>query len=362
MTGLNRPARAGFTLLETILAVTIGFVVLMGATGVFFLINHTERVAANRSAQMQEQAIAQQVLRRALMSIVVIDDANMPEPADPEDPDSEPEPWPEDLRPRLIVDWDTSPTLNMMVQAARADGAELQSPFGENMAPQRIELVVASRPIPSVMVAPSAWAVARPEDELSMFTEMVVPNAPQEGGLRGVLELRPDGARERLLLGRGVAPESLMLAADPRLTTSPEPIRGWTLWWREMSPDEFWARQRGEAWDPDARPDLLIDAVPLMRGLKVARWAIIQGDGQKPPTKQRYFQSETTAYSEVPGYIELEMRTDDNQYVRWVFELGWLMADEFVDAPAPEDDAEGDDAEGDAPAGEQPEETETGQT
>lgn len=358
-------ARApGFTLLETILALIIGFMVLMGTTGLFFLINTSEKVASERSEQMLQQAFGQQILRRAFMSVVVIDDADMPQADEDaeEDEDQPPQNGPIDaviddgtvddsevdteaeltqLRARLVLDWDRSGIMDQMVTSARMDGVDIQSPFGEGLAPQRMEVVVASKPIPKSMVAPTAWAVQRSQAELDLFDQMVVPNAPQEGGTRGVLELRPDGSREKLLMGKGILPESYMNANNPLRTKDPAEGRtGWTLWWREMPPEEFWAIQQGLTWDPDEHPELMQDAVPLMVGLKTARWSVLQSNGEDPPKKEQYFQTAATAYSEIPGYIQLEMQTDDNDYVRWTFEVGWILADEFIsDTDSSSDDA-----------------------
>ena len=89
-----RSAR-GFTLIETILAATLGSMVLLGTVSVFLFAARSEGAFARRFEQTNEMARLQITLRRAMQTLVM--KANSTVEADEDEPTD---------RPRIILSAD----------------------------------------------------------------------------------------------------------------------------------------------------------------------------------------------------------------------------------------------------------------
>lgn len=68
----GRRARAGFTLLETVLASVIGSFVLLGCFALFLSMSRVENSMNRASRQMEELAMTQQILRKSFMTVALI--------------------------------------------------------------------------------------------------------------------------------------------------------------------------------------------------------------------------------------------------------------------------------------------------
>jgi hypothetical protein len=328
-------ARAGFTLLETILASVVGSMVLLACFSLFLSMSRVERSMNRASRHMEELALTQQVLRKSFMTMMLVgeqtlDTAISEVAVDGVIPDSARASLP---RPRLIIAFDDAPSVSQMMVSAMLDGVQLQDPAGFAVGPQRLEIVLPDKPVPeSMRLFPAAWTTAATEDIVTAFDPSGIQRPLQESGVRGALELRPDGARERVIEGYGIVPAT-GLEPPPLNPAARVPPDGWTLWWRPVYGEEYEARQNGLVYDIDTMPGLLEEAVPLIRGIRTMRiYAFAAeedpGNPDAPLNVQRWPEYESTTTAELPGYVGLEIETTSGVYADWVFEMGWSIAEE----------------------------------
>lgn len=351
---MSRPS--GFTLLETVLASVIGAVVLSAAFAMFLSVSRTERSMARASRHIEELGLTQQVLRRSFMTMVLASTETVRDAVEGAEEDGEVTPDESAAlpRPRLLLAFDDAPSLGAMRTNAAIEGVQLADPAGYGFGPQRLEVVLPDKPVPeSMRLMPAAWSTAPSDDLIQAFDPSGVAVPVSEAGLRGCFELRPDGARERVIEGYGlvVSRDLLPPPLTPAARTSPE---GWTLWWRPMYGEEFAARQAGRVYDIDLMPSLLAEAVPLVRGIEVLRWTAFAAeddpnDPDAPVIVERWPEYAASTVEDIPGYVEIELKTTSGTYANWMFELGWSLAEESSadEASAPDDEAEP--ADGDAP-------------
>lgn len=253
--------------------------------------------------------------------------------------------------PRLIVELDASPGLTVMISQLAAQGVVLEDPtaFPESQPgtlsaplglPQRVEVVVNAPPLPEnlALVAPG-WAAQVDERLNELFDLDAVVGVPDEGGLRGVFELRPDGQRERVIRGEPLGADNDVLRGDR--------AAGWTLWWRPISNQER-ALRKTALVDPDTQPELLVGAIPVARGLRRCRWTV-HDNGLPLPSRR------ATLPEEIPAYIGLEIETVAGLYANWLFEPAWsVMRDQELNEAAAAADDEGTGEDGADDAGEGP--------
>jgi len=349
--------RRGFTLLETVLASVIGSLVLVAAFTLFIGMSRAEQTMSRASRQMEELALTQQVFRRSFMEMVLaptssVTDAIEEAEADGEVTEAELAAMP---RPRLILEFDDAASVSTMMLYASLDGVRLADPAGYGYGPQRLEVVLPDKPVPeSMRLFPAAWSSAPQDDLVRAFDPSGVEMPQEESGLRGCFELRPDGARERVMEGYGLSP-SAGLEPRPLTPAARKPPEGWTLWWRPVYGEEYEARQNGRAYDVDLKPSLLAEAVPLIRGIKVIRWTAFAAeddpdDPDAPVITERWPEYSGTTVEDIPGYLEVELETTSGTYANWMFEMGWSLAEEAVeDEPADDQGEDGDQPDGAAP-------------
>mgnify|MGYP001794999838 CR=1 FL=1 len=338
-------ARArGFTLLETILASVIGSFVLLGCFSLFLSMSRVENSMNRASRQMEELAMTQQILRKSFMTIALIGEQAL------EAKQSElavdgvipVEQLPNLPRPRFIVEFDNAPSIAGMVTSAFMDGVELRDPSGFDSGPQFIEIVLPDKPVPeSMRLFVPRWSSSPTDDLVEAFDPSGISRPQEESGVRGIFELRPGGARERVMEGYGVTPAT---GLEPRPLTpdAREAPDGWTLWWRPVYGEEYAARQTGVPFDVDSNPTLLEEAVPLIRGVRrmqvyafAAEEDPANPDG--PPIRERYPAYDASTTAQLPGFVEFIIETTGGLTAEWVFEMGWSITDEsFGDPAAPE--------------------------
>ncbi|MBZ0171626.1 MAG: hypothetical protein K8E66_04535, partial [Phycisphaerales bacterium] len=348
---------AGFTLLETVLATLIGSLVLAAAMSLFVAMSRAERTMARASRHMEEMAMSQQILRKSFMTMVLAGQDSLARQMSEFEQDGE---LTEDElvqlpRPRLLLEFDTASSIAVMRTNALLDGVRVLDPAGYGMGPQRLEITLPDKPVPeSMRLFPSAWTSAPADDLVRVFDPSGVEKPENETGLRGCFELRPDGARERLMEGYGLVP-ARGLEPTPLLPAARRPPDGWTLWWRPVYGQEYRVRQQGVAFDIDRQPGLLAEAVPLIRGVRLMRWVAFAAeenpdDPDAPVIVERWPEYAGTTVEDIPGYMEVEIETTSGAYASWAFELGWSLADEYFG----EDTAPPDDEEETTPDGQQP--------
>ncbi|MGV6815260.1 MAG: PulJ/GspJ family protein [Phycisphaerales bacterium] len=318
------PRRSGFTLMETVLAMVLGAMVLLGSAGVFLGLSKMESTFSSRFDRTSELGITQTIMNRAMLSLQMEDlqparvtrqgstDPNAAANAQETDPALE-----EPTRERIILETDPS-----------------TAPDSTGWIPQRLEIVNAIPPVPAGLATQAAeWFVNQDRADSNDFSAL----DGSQGVVRGVFELRPSGQRERIMQNLGlISTGDPMLkpvdAADYQLDTAlPKP--DWTLWWRPILSRE--ARQLtsgiGPLGDTIGTPDdiraRLAGAVPLLRHIERCQWEMYREDAH------------VTAYagstmSDLPAYTQFEVILTNSQYASWMFEIDWVIGDDPSTAPA----------------------------
>jgi len=336
-------SRRGFTLLETVLALALGSLVLLGAIAVFGVMARTEAGMGRRYERVGEMAAAQFTLRRAMLTFVMApndsverdEDGNRVRETQParsqsiagpgeepteEDVEALEQDDGEDLPPRDRIILEADP-----VARAQAQAWGLLRGADANASPQRFEVVLMSAPLPDVLLGPaSGWATT--SEQMGLTFVSAEQQESDAGGVRGVFELRIDGTREALMDSVGMAGQGWSIESPT--PGSGEPV-GWTLWWREMTDLEILRLRHGFPLEQDeVRTEegraRLARAAPLVRGLSVCSWMIFVDrvrTGTYSGIEQR----------DLPAYLEFEMKTLAGNSSNWMFEVGWIVGEDPTD-------------------------------
>jgi hypothetical protein len=211
----------GFTLLETILAASLGALLVLVCMGVFGAIERTDRSAANRARETEMLGRVHTVMERIFADLVISENpinteggtirnalatgrltgisGKTDDGKDQEAPDSarngESTPPP---RERIMLGADRNPRLAAVMHNLKVGGGAVQ----------RLEVLVTKPPVPIGFGRSTLAEVVE-----AMAVEPV-------GAMRGVLELRPDATTPQTSIGdtNEIQPDST----------------GYTLWWRPL--------------------------------------------------------------------------------------------------------------------------------
>ncbi len=270
--------RAGFTVVELLLAAALGAMVVMASMTLFAAISRTERRTAVRDFGQQELARLNAAIRKATSQIVVLGFAPRPAPPAPPavalpegvEPAESEEPEEPETYPRLILDTDTMTGM------------------------QRMELVVAEPP-----VLGGADGVALEADAGKRFSMT-----------RGAFVVRPS---------IGTLPDDVMREVLPGT-----PL--FDVWWVPVDRNE-------EGLAPVGREEGVIVA----RGLTELRWRFFKSDENRQ--LQALTSARVTARSELPAYFEMDVATVQGHKGRWMFEVGWTVqaVDPLTNSPRDRD-------------------------
>ncbi|MFK7882900.1 MAG: prepilin-type N-terminal cleavage/methylation domain-containing protein [Phycisphaerales bacterium] len=297
--------RSGFTIIETVLAIVIGGLVLLGCVSVFLVTARAEKAYSQRYERTNELWTTQLATRRTFLNLLMEEQSTTGTPANGTDPAVNP------VRPRLILEPDMAAPANEL-------GAR----------PQRLEVTVGRSPVPSILGSQiGAWLVEQDRASSLDFASTEVSS----GAIRGVYELRPSGTRETIMMNLGI------MDADPKLLKQMEsdPPPGWTLWWRPILSTELLALEAGITTPSDVSgsndeiTDRLAGAIPLLRGVDAIRWQIFKSD-------ERVDAYAGTGITDLPAFAEMEIVLINGQYASWMFEIGWVTGEDPT-----EDDADG---------------------
>lgn len=322
-----------FTLLETMLATVIGGLVLITTFGVFRAIEHSESRFSQRYRQAQDLAIVQEVMRRAMGTLVVSGEPasgnttsrnrtnQTPEGTPPAEGDGGSAAPQQTNRPRFLLEPDMSDSADRWARAAAAAAGVVGGGV-----PQRFEVVLSRSPVPRGFVhtldTRLTQAVAAPMVEELDAQEEAEREAALEVGqtrwvpmaVRGVFELRPDVATK------------LVPGPDGRVPDPPAG-GGWTLWWRPLPADEQIAAGQADTRLLDPTED--VRAVPLASGLTKCEWRVFDNRERKTTFSAEQMDA-------LPAYVEMDVATTAGLSASWMFELAWTVGEEGTEqSPLP---------------------------
>jgi len=276
----SRRNQSGFTLIETLLAASMGAALVLMVTAMFAFINRAEAAQASRLEQVEGLARLQRVMSRTFSSLVVADPGSgsgfrgrVGEGAQPGQD--------ADVPARVLLEEDQSPGL---------DAALRRAGIGGGGAVQRLEVVLDRSPLPRGFARGMGGSLST-----SVQANLEEIEEPAPATARGVFELRPDRATLRVD-GTPVAPSD-----------GPE---GWTLWWRPLVDEE------SVDLDPTRDPE----AVPVVSGLASCRWRAFVKRERKEAISVR-------TNMDLPAHMELEVRTLGGQHANWMFEVQWSVGE-----------------------------------
>lgn len=280
----------GFTLLEVILASSIGALVLVGAMGVLITLQRSDRLAGAKFERVTESERLHKVLSRAFSNLLMSSRPTRDNRRAEDDPNAAAAPAAPPPPPRLILTAD--PQLSGVVLRRSDNG---QGGPGAGLA-QRIEMVVSRSPVPVRSKADDLAYARLRESEDSMFAD----NDSDSGALsklsqsragisqafRGSLELRP------------------MLDAADRSAGRP-PV--YSLWWRPLP-------SLGDDGTPvGSAPPPPVELMDRLVYFHVQMFDDSQMKDELTATWER----------DLPGYIQIELETVEGLWRKWMFEVDW---------------------------------------
>lgn len=249
------------------------------------------------------------------------------------------------LRGRIVLETDTY---------LLAEEIELRvDDLGDN-APQVLELVTRTTPIPESLIGFRSAELPTAEQLGEVFTEA-------SGGVRGVFELRPDGAREAFMARYGWEPVVPFAGVYRGRANDPETAQRqnqltWSLWYRPLTSAEIEDRRLGNLPDPRDHAARLAASYRLATGLIYCKWTIatlLKNEQGKTVGSSLALLSRTDPNKplrsalNVPAFCRLEMLTITGGFASYLFEPGWFVLDDPELENGPEDGADGSTTGGD---------------
>jgi len=349
--------RRAFTLLELILAMAIGMVVVITSIAVFFAIDRADRSMESVGQEAAELEKARIVALRAaqgmLMSLGTDPRKLLTPNSDGSQPDAKATPRPRARNangvnatdplptPRIILSIDPATQAIMVPLTTAIDPAVDRSrivpagQFGTGVIPQRLEIVLADSPVPTV-TDPFEFArrvqlraaAKKSRAAESAATDSIVPVSANSAANPN---LSPDGQPLE-----EDPPEVAVRAFRGIFQFRPEPL----------TPEQLTAQARGELvrtsfrfeWQPlrprglypqDALPpEAFLDGEPFViaRDIAYANWLFFDNGERKGAFVG-------TWGSDLPAFVELEIETSGGLRANWMFEVGWAFGPE-VPPPA----------------------------
>jgi hypothetical protein len=291
----SHDARRAFTLLETVAASAIGAILVIIVIGMLGMIDRTDRSAQARFEQASNIDRLHIVMERVFSTLRVVSSSSAITAAaassSGQDTDTGSTIAPQAItngtaattpRPRVIFETDPG--------APKGGPPWIAFPVSGSGAPpiQRCEVVLSRSPIPQGFFT-----------ALTGLPQTLSQDDTPTDSVRGVFELRPDATTNRLLPLQQVSEQ------------------GWTLWWRPLPASDQDSDGDRFTLDPTADPR----AVPIATGLAGVQWIAFK-QGQRSPDLS------ATQMLDLPGYVEMQVRTVDGLFANWMFELGWSEGDE----------------------------------
>lgn len=348
--------RRAFTLLEVMLAATLGALVVLSALGLFDIMRRSDIRQAERLALTEEIALTHSAISNALTTIVMTD---RPMPGNEKEMDdrlrlferavdnNEPDPVGEDEpAPRLVLRTEPegpwmqyevdgrvgrmrAQSLELAVRRPPVLGGRPQDALFDAAADARRRAMTPEQRRRENERADRAADRTRRESDRNRDRDSERDPAGASGPRTGADDAEED-VRPALAPGvRGVfelLPDALQPAGGATFERSRKPRAdvgtGLTLWWRELPPvldpdasEEEVARHQRRMLDFDGR------RIPLISGLSWLRWEVYRGDRFDTRTR-------ATWQRELPAYIKVSFETVAGRRENWMFEVAWLNGPE----------------------------------
>ncbi|MFO0834465.1 MAG: prepilin-type N-terminal cleavage/methylation domain-containing protein [Phycisphaerales bacterium] len=297
----------GFTLLEVILASSIGGLVLIGALGVLITLQRSDRLASAKFERVTESERLHKVLARAFSNLLMSSRPTKdPRTADGEAGSGATPPAPPPP-PRLLLTGD--PQLGGLVLRR---GENSQGGPGAGMV-QRVELVVSRSPVPVRSKADDlAYAKLR-ESEDSMFADN---GADSESGAMSKLSQSRGGISQAF---RGALELRPMLDPGDRSDRPPT----YSLWWRPLP-------SLGDDGTPvGSAPPPPVELMDRLVYFHVQMFDDSQMKDELAATWER----------DLPGYVQVEIETVEGLWRKWMFEVDWNNGSEARGANGSDEDS-----------------------
>lgn len=278
----------GFTLIETVLAASLGSILVLMVVGMLGFMDRAEKRQSERIEQVDGIARVHTVMDKVFSSLLVAD-MNIAAAAPVSDPGVDAPGKAKRETARLLIHTDESDSLKSMMSRMHISGSV-----------QRMEVVLDKPLLPQNFAQGLSGSLATSaQATLSTDGLDVIP-----GPIRGVFELRPDRATVR--------------ATGDRTPPREDGKVGWTLWWRPLVYGDREADPK--LLDPTEDPR----AVPLIAGLESCNWKGFVEREHKDNLR-------VTTYLNLPAYMEMEVRTLGGYYANWLFEMQWSVGNEDKD-------------------------------
>lgn len=290
-----RRSRAGFTLLEMVMAATLGGLVVAGSAAVLGMLTRVEETMTRRHIHVSQMGTLHNLLQDVFGTVIV---SNTPRPDESPETEEGGETEDEEEDGETPEEPDAA-TLNAQVERAR-----MILGIDENLG-GFLATFDSSRGLPDTTGGVQSFEMVTGRqpggyDLPARLTsqERAVVRATRLA-TRGVLELRPD-------------------PTDPR---------AWALWWRPVDPD-------GESFYSAFEFDRDQQAILLMQGIERMRWQVYDDEQRKADFR-------ATWQGDLPAYVEVEVAMTSGLYANWMFEIGWSVAAEQVVSGVVENDGQG---------------------
>lgn len=215
---------------------------------------------------------------------------------------------------------------------------------------QRFEMVLTRHPLPTVTwgdpardAAIEQAAAARAADKNPKDGSPAAPagaNAksaaaskgtnPGKGDSPGKASAGGEGADDdsRLPDAVGAAVRGAFELRPAARSADPSRPRSWSLYWQPLTP---LPSTRSEAERTEPPPVAVPNGPPVevATDLEYVHWQVFR-------QRERWSAHRGLFYSDLPAYIEMEVRTIDGVWANWMFEVDWAIGSEGGPEPAPD--------------------------
>jgi hypothetical protein len=306
--GGSRRARAGFTLLELVLAAVLGTLVMGGVLAILFSLERTGTSLQRRGDEAAGLQRTRLVMERAFGSILT---APVQFTRTAAGTTSEEETAPA----RVLLEPD--PNLDVLLERPELAGGATVTPA------QRLEIVLIDPPVPASARDP--FDLARAIEQRTKQDREAARQAEEDSGSTTIPAalVRPPSTDDAVRAVRG----AFELRPQPRSArAAPDAPQAYELWWmpihlEDSATDATLEDQGDEQLTTDVAKASRERPYLIAGNLTYIRWRMF--DDREKKTEFR-----AVAANKLPAYIEMQVRTRGGLEAEWLFEVGWAVGPE----------------------------------